>query len=81
MALQYSWAHKSAQGGDALRSSCLAQWITALQRPEEGVPEKVHVSLEHLLCTDTVQLVRNSATEMRTPPTIQVKNFLLAQQT
>ena len=64
--LQYSGAHKVAQGGDALRSSCLAQWIAALQGPEEGVPEKVHVSLEHLLYTYTVQLVSNSAIEMCT---------------
>ena len=71
--LQYPWAHKAAQGGDALRSSCLAQWIAALQRLEEGVPEEVHVSLEHLLYTNTVQLINNSATEMRTSH-IQVKN-------
>lgn len=80
VALQYSRAHKAAQGGDALRSSCLAQWIQALQRPEEGVPEKVHVSLEHLLYTDTVQLLSNSAIEMCTSHHSSRKS-LQAQQT
>lgn len=36
--LQYPRAHKAAQGGDALRSSCLAQRIAALQRLEQRVP-------------------------------------------
>ena len=63
---QYPRAHKAAQGGDALRSSCLAQRIAALQRLEQRVPEEVHVSLEHLLNTSTAQFISNSATEMCT---------------
>ena len=77
---QYPRAHKAAQGGDALRSSCLAQRIAALQRLEQRVPEEVHVSLEHLLNTSIAQFISNSATEMCTSHHLS-QEYLQAQHT
>lgn len=60
MAFQDSGADKTAQCCDALCSRGFTQGILALQGPEQGIPEQVHVPLEHLHTPVSKYLTKSS---------------------